>query len=70
MTDPRSFILRIYRRESGQVSGVVEDPQTGSRRPFSSARELWKLVAPRDAGLRTDSATGRSSKPQRKESKP
>jgi hypothetical protein len=70
MTDPRSFILRIYRRESGRASGVVEDPQTGTRRAFSSARQLWELVAPQDAGPRTDSATGGSSKTQSKERKP
>lgn len=70
MTDPRSFIVRIYPRESGGVSGVVEDPETGLRRAFRSARELWELVAVRDAGPRTDSATGEESKPQRKEQEP
>ena len=66
MTDPRSLILRIYRRESGRVSGVVEDPQTGARRSFSTAQELWDLVAEQEAGPQTGSApeAPRGTKPK------
>jgi hypothetical protein len=69
MNDPRSLILRIYRRSSGRVSGVAEDPQTGTRRAFSSARELWELVASQDALPHAESATDVASNNQSKERK-
>jgi hypothetical protein len=53
MRAPVSVILRIYRREAGSVSGVLEDPQTGARRAFASVEDLCRLIeaiAPHPAG--------------------
>ena len=70
MTDPRSFILRIYRRDPDRVSGVVEDPQTGARRPFSNAQMLWELVATQGSAQQAGSGSDPPSADQPKEREP
>jgi hypothetical protein len=67
MRDPRSFILRIYRRELGGVSGVLEDPQTGVKRPFGTAERLWELVTEHEAEPQTGSTPKRSRATKPKE---
>lgn len=40
----RSYVVRIYRRHSDHVDGVVEDVKTGQSRPFHSAADLWQAL--------------------------
>jgi hypothetical protein len=43
----RSYVVRIYRQEPSEatdVTGVVEDVETGLFRPFHSVVELWKAI--------------------------
>lgn len=43
----RSYVVRIYRQEpSGatDVTGVIEDVETGLCRPFHSVAELWNAI--------------------------
>ena len=47
MRQPSTFIVRIYRHGLRRLSGVVENPRTGSRRPFSSIEELWQALGAR-----------------------
>ena len=47
MREIASFIVRIYRRDGGRASGVVEDVQSGEVNPFHSSAELWLLLLAR-----------------------
>ena len=40
----RSYVVRIYRRHSDHVDGVVEDVKTGQSRPFHSPADLWQAL--------------------------
>lgn len=40
----RSYVVRIYRRQSEHVDGVVEDVKTGQSRPFHSSADLWQAL--------------------------
>jgi hypothetical protein len=44
MREPRSYIVRIYRQGYRSLSGIVEDAQSGGRRPFRNTRELSVLL--------------------------
>jgi hypothetical protein len=44
---PRSFIVRIYRRGFGSLSGIVEDSSSGEQRSFKSMAELWAVFLAR-----------------------
>jgi hypothetical protein len=44
MRQPRSYIVRIYRQGARNLTGVVQDAQTGEQRPFSNIQELWTLL--------------------------
>jgi hypothetical protein len=54
MREPRSYIVRIYRRGYQSLSGVVEDTHTSGQRAFHSIQELSAL-------LRTPIASNRPS---------
>ncbi|MCK4704109.1 MAG: hypothetical protein KAT90_01400 [Gammaproteobacteria bacterium] len=41
----KSYIIRIYEQENKSVIGVIEDIEQNKRFGFSSADELWKLIA-------------------------
>lgn len=41
----KSYIIRIYEQENKSVIGVIEDIEQNKRFGFSSADELWTLVA-------------------------
>ena len=47
MREIRSFVVRIYRRDTHGVSGVVEDVQTGCIHSFHSALDLWLVLESR-----------------------
>lgn len=47
MTEIASFIVRVYRRDGGRASGVVEDVQTGCVHSFHSPADLWVVLLAR-----------------------
>ena len=47
MREIASYIVRIYRRDGGHASGVVEDVRTGHVHPFHSSADLWLLLLAR-----------------------
>lgn len=56
-----TFIVRLYRRQGTELTGVVEEAGSGRRIPFASAEELWTALSrsPRPA-------TANANKPRRK----
>ena len=42
--EPRSYVVRVYRRTARWFAGYVEDVRSGQVRPFSSAHELWSAI--------------------------
>lgn len=40
-----SYIVRIYKNESHNVVGVVEDVETHERGKFTNAQELWNQLS-------------------------
>ena len=42
-----SYVVRIYRRNSDNVIGIVEDVQSGRSMPFSSMEDLWNALRER-----------------------
>lgn len=51
--EPRSYVVRVYRRSVQQFAGFVEDVRTGKSRAFSTAAELWQAIG--GPALRPDS---------------
>lgn len=41
MNEPGVYVIRVYRRESDGLSGVVESVSSGEQRPFHTCEELW-----------------------------
>lgn len=65
MGEPRSYVVRIYRRGYRSLSGVVEDTRTSGQRSFRNADEL--ITALRCPGpLAAPGEQSPSSKPRRK----
>jgi hypothetical protein len=44
MREIASYIVRVYRRHSGHIAGVVEDVQSGCVHSFHSALDLCKAL--------------------------
>jgi len=42
--EPRSYVVRVYRRSVQQFAGFVEDVRTGRSRAFGTAAELWRAI--------------------------
>ena len=42
--EPRSYVVRVYRRTARWFAGHVEDVRSGQMRPFRSAQELWAAI--------------------------
>lgn len=42
--EPRSYVVRVYRRTARWFAGHVEDVRSGRVRPFRSAHELWSAI--------------------------
>jgi hypothetical protein len=42
--EPRSFIVRVYRKGARSLAGTVENAARGSMAPFQSMEELWALL--------------------------
>lgn len=62
MGELRSFVVRVLSpaKIGNRVNGVVEIVETGVRHPFTSAAELWAIVAGGQVHIRA------SKKPRRK----
>jgi hypothetical protein len=52
--ESRSFVVRVLgpAKKGNRVKGVVEVVETGVRQPFTSAAELWSIVAGSKAPVR------------------
>jgi hypothetical protein len=59
--EPRSYVVRVYRRTARWFAGHVEDVRSGQVRPFRSARELWSAIGgpARPAGAAINKPTSR-----------
>ncbi len=44
MRQIQSFVIRVYRRDTRGIWGVVEDVQTGCFHTFHSASDLWAVL--------------------------
>ncbi|HEY7642267.1 MAG TPA: hypothetical protein VH814_21215 [Steroidobacteraceae bacterium] len=59
--EPRSYVVRVYRRTTRWFAGYVEDVRSGQVRPFRSAHELWSAIggparpAPKSTASRKES---------------
>ena len=52
--EPRSYVVRVYRRTARWFAGHVEDVRSGQMRPFRSAHELWSAIGgPESAAARS-----------------
>lgn len=62
MGELRSFVVRVLGTATigNRVNGVVEVVESGVRRPFTSAAELWAIVAGGQGPIRV------SRKPRKK----
>jgi hypothetical protein len=63
--EPRSYVVRVYRRTARWLAGYVEDVRSGQKRPFNSAHELWSAIG----GPQGPGRTSRNSNTSRKESR-
>ena len=44
MNEPGVYVVRVYRRDSVEMSGVVESVASGERLPFHTTEELWRAL--------------------------
>jgi len=44
MGEPAVYVVRIYRRESTGMAGVVEAVATGEQSRFGTAEALWRAL--------------------------
>lgn len=42
--EPRSYVVRVYRRTARWLAGHVEDVRSGKVRSFRSEHELWAAI--------------------------
>jgi hypothetical protein len=60
--EPRSYVVRVYRRTARWFAGYVEDVRSGQVRPFRSAHELWSAIGgPESAIKRIPNASRKES---------
>ncbi len=60
--EPRSYVVRVYRRTARWFAGHVEDVRSGQMRPFRSAQELWSAIGgPEGAAPRKSTASRKES---------
>jgi len=55
--EPRSYVVRVYRRTARWFAGHVEDVRSGQVRPFRSAHELWSAIGGPTRPTRNSSAS-------------
>jgi hypothetical protein len=44
MNEPGVYVVRVYRRDSTGMSGVVESVASGEQLPFRATDELWRAL--------------------------
>lgn len=67
--EPRSYVVRVYRRTARWFAGCVEDVRTGRVQSFRSASELWSAIGgPQRPAANGRAASKRNSTSTRKES--
>ncbi|HEX5651088.1 MAG TPA: hypothetical protein VFX69_15630 [Steroidobacteraceae bacterium] len=49
--EPRTYVVRVYRRTATAMAGHVEDVETGRARVFATPAELWAAVQGPPAAL-------------------
>jgi hypothetical protein len=64
--EPRSYVVRVYRRTARWFAGCIEDVRTGRVQSFRSANELWSAIGGptrkgRVAAKRNSSSTRKES---------
>lgn len=64
--EPRSYVVRVYRRTARWFAGCVEDVRTGRVHSFRSASELWSAIG--GPARKGRVASKRNSSSTRKES--
>jgi hypothetical protein len=41
----RSYVVRVYRQEADEVTGVIESVETGDISPFRTSDEMWAILS-------------------------
>jgi hypothetical protein len=44
MGDPGVYVVRLYRRDTAGMAGVVESVESGEQLPFQSTEQLWRAI--------------------------
>ena len=44
MSDPGVYVVRVYRRDTTGMAGVVESVESGEQQPFRSTEQLWRAI--------------------------
>jgi hypothetical protein len=44
MGDPGVYVVRLYRRDTAGMAGVVESVESGEQLPFQSTEQLWREI--------------------------
>jgi hypothetical protein len=44
MEEPGVYVVRVYRNEHAEMTGVVESVATGEQLPFHSTEQLWHAL--------------------------
>jgi hypothetical protein len=60
--EPRSYVVRVYRRTARWFAGCVEDVRSGQVRPFSSAQELWAAIGGSSRAARRSTTPSNASR--------
>jgi hypothetical protein len=67
-TEPKSYVVRVYRRTARWFAGCVEDVRSGRVRQFRTAADLWAAIGgPKQAALAARPARKRSPSSPSKE---
>jgi hypothetical protein len=59
--EPRSYVVRVYRRTARWFAGHVEDVRSGQTRPFRSAQELWSAIGGPEGAASRNSTSRKES---------
>jgi hypothetical protein len=65
MREVGAYIVRIYRRDSAGIAGVVESVESGERLPFHAIDELWYALHHLPSPRRHDRVSGPDEGDQR-----
>jgi hypothetical protein len=54
--EPRSYVVRVYRKTTRGLAGHVEDVQKGVVRAFRTPAEMWSAIGGRDEPVQREEA--------------